>query len=327
MRYFAVDSGTTNSRVWLVQDGEVLTKRQFPVGVRNTAIDGNPRALINGIRQAILELKEDASFGIHPPFAVAAGMITSNLGLLEVKHVQAPAGIEELAAGIQKCSFVEIEQTPFYLIPGIRSGPYPASLANVNSIDIMRGEETEIIGSLCRFELQGPLLYIHLGSHTKLIRVDREGRISASASTLSGELIHSVQQQTVLRSSLPETPEYPFNEEFFDEGWKSCASHGLTRALYLVRILNLNSSFPKEDIASFFLGVILREEFCCLESFLNHVEITRVVLSGLPHLQPAWIHAFRKRQSSVRPLTAKETEEAFLTGLHTIFTSRALGLD
>ena len=327
MHYFAVDSGTTNSRVWVIQEGEVLAKRQVPVGVRNTAIDGNHRALIDGIRQAILELKSESSLGILPRFAIAAGMITSNLGLHEVKHVQAPAGIGELAAGIQTRNFVEIEHTPFYFIPGIRSGPYPATLANVNSIDIMRGEETEIMGSLHQFELQGPLLYVHLGSLTKLIHVDSDGRISAGASTLAGELIHSVQQQTILRSSLPENPDYSFNEEFFDEGWSACAAHGLTRALYLVRILNLNSSFHKEDIASFFLGVILRQEFYCLESFLNPAEIAKVILSGLPHLHPAWNHALRQRHCSVRSLTAEETEKAFLTGLHRIFTNRAQSFD
>ena len=47
MLYFAVDSGTTNSRVWLMRDREVLAKKRVSVGVRNTAIDGNNRALVN----------------------------------------------------------------------------------------------------------------------------------------------------------------------------------------------------------------------------------------------------------------------------------------
>ena len=59
MLYFAVDSGTTNSRVWLMRDREVLAKKRVPVGVRNTAIDGNNRALMEGIREAILQLTRE----------------------------------------------------------------------------------------------------------------------------------------------------------------------------------------------------------------------------------------------------------------------------
>src|SRR4030095_15122976 len=100
MYYFAVDSGTTNSRVWLMRDREVLAKRRVSVGVRNTAIDGNNRALVNGIRETIFELTRESDLDGQPQIVIAAGMITSNLGLHEVKHVQAPAGLSELATNI-----------------------------------------------------------------------------------------------------------------------------------------------------------------------------------------------------------------------------------
>ena len=105
MLYFAVDSGTTNSRVWLMRDREVLAKKRVPVGVRNTAIDGNNRALVEGIREAILQLTRENDSREEPQIVIAAGMITSNLGLHEVKHVQAPAGLLELASNIQETAF------------------------------------------------------------------------------------------------------------------------------------------------------------------------------------------------------------------------------
>jgi len=108
----------------------------------------------------------------------------------------------------------------FHFIPGVRSGPGRADFENVDSIDIMRGEETEVMGALEEISQiqESPLLYIHLGSHTKMIQLDAFRRISASASTLAGELLQSILAQTILRSSLPEAPFATFNSDFFSQG-------------------------------------------------------------------------------------------------------------
>jgi 2-dehydro-3-deoxygalactonokinase len=256
---------------------------------------------------------------------IAAGMITSNLGLQEVKHVQAPAGLLELASKIQETRFEDFKELSFCFIPGIRSGPGSADLDNIDSIDIMRGEETEVIGALEvieQIEHGSSFLYIHLGSHTKMIQVDA-GKISASASTLAGELTQSIVDQTILRSSLPETPFAAFNPTFFSKGWEHCHGVGFTRALYEVRILQLNSAFPKQDLASFLSGVILHEEFRCLMALVGNTSShQQVLLSGLPQLQPAWTCALERQGFRVRQVNAEETERCFLTGMFRIFQQR-----
>jgi 2-dehydro-3-deoxygalactonokinase len=319
MYYLAVDSGTTNSRVWLMQDRQVVEKKQIFVGVRNTAIDGHNRALLEGIRQAILELKTMTAPGKGPEFALAAGMITSNLGLAEVQHVQAPAGIEELSARVEKRTFCEMDDLPFYFVPGVRSGPRHADLSNVNDIDIVRGEETEVMGALREFALSGPLLYIHLGSHTKLVKVDGENRICGGSSTLGGELNYAVRQETILRDSLPHVLGPSIQEEFLEQGWSYCRKFGLYRTLYLVRIFGLNSRYPKESIASFFLGASISEEFRCLEPLMAEEPASRVLLSGLPQLHPAWHFFLKPYKWAVRSLSPDETEQAFLRGLYEFF--------
>jgi 2-dehydro-3-deoxygalactonokinase len=325
MLYFAVDSGTTNSRVWLMRDREVLARRRVPVGVRNTAIDGNNRALVEGIRETMLQLTRENDSHEEAKIVIAAGMITSNLGLHEVRHVQAPAGLSELASNIQAKHFDDLKGTMFYFIPGVRSGPGNADFENLDSIDIMRGEETEVMGALEEIKPleEGPLLYLHLGSHTKMIQLDASRRISAGASTLAGELTQSIVEQTILRSSLPETPFATFNPTFFSQGWEHCQRVGFTRSLYEVRILQLNSGFAKEDLTSFMLGAILLEEFRCLTALTHDAPRQQVLLSGLPHLQPAWTFALENHGFRVRSLNAEETERCFLTGMFRIFEQRS----
>ncbi|MBM3801906.1 MAG: hypothetical protein FJW26_06265 [Acidimicrobiia bacterium] len=324
MLYFAIDSGTTNSRLWLMRDREVLARKRIPVGVRNTAIDGNNRALVTGIRQALLEMQRESNVTDRVDIAIAAGMITSNLGLHEVRHVQAPAGLIELASNIQGKRFPDFEGLSFFFIPGVRSGPDTADLVNVGSIDIVRGEETEVMGALEEIaQLQdGPLLYVHLGSHTKLIQLDVFRRISSGASTLAGELTQSILEQTILRSSLPEVPFVTFSPVFFSAGWEHCQALGFTRALYEVRVLQLNSGYPKADLASFLLGIVVSQEFRCLEKLTGESNRPQVLLSGLPHLQTAWAFALETHGFSVRTLTSEETERCFLKGLRQIFQHR-----
>lgn len=323
MDYLAVDSGTTNSRIWLMRDLEILAKRSVPVGVRNTAIDGHNRALMEGIRQAVLELRRMHS-GISPRLVIAAGMITSNLGLHDLNHAKAPAGIEELSSKVEKKTFPEIEGFSFYFIPGVRSGPPNADLNNVNDIDVVRGEETEVMGSLRNLALDGPLLYIHLGSHTKLIKVDAANRITGGVSTLAGEMLYSAQQQTVLKHSLPEKPVSSINQDFLQQGWIYARKHGLFRALYLIRVFDLSSNYSQELIHSFFIGAIMSEEFRCLESLTNNTHQEKVILSGLPDLQPAWLFFLKQKKWPTQALSAEETETAFLRGLYEIFKGSLL---
>ena len=317
MDYLAVDSGTTNSRVWLMRDLKILDRRQVEVGVRNTAIDGNSRALMAGIRGAISELRGSGS-GVNPRFVIAAGMITSNLGLHEVEHADAPAGMNELALKVEKRVFPEIDDLPFYFIPGVRSGPPKATLGQVNAIDIIRGEETEVLGALQKLKLDGPLLYIHLGSHTKLIKVNGSNRIIGGRSTLAGELLQAVRSHTILRDSLPQNSTESLDLRFLDQGWDNARAYGFFRALYLVRVLHLSSNNSKECIQSFLLGSILSEEFRCLDSLLEEEPYDKFILSGLPHFQPAWRYFLGRRKCDFRTLSADQTEALFLRGLYEI---------
>jgi 2-dehydro-3-deoxygalactonokinase len=305
-----------------MNDLHILKRISIPVGVRNSAIDGHNRALFEGLARAIAEIKNSIPHSQFPQLAVAAGMITSNLGICEVKHVSAPTGIEGLSSGIEVRSFPEFGQIPFYFIPGVRSGPMRADLDNADEIDIMRGEETEVIGYLSDSGKLGPLLYVHLGSHTKFIRIDDSNRIAGGLSTLAGELNAAVHKGTILHDSLPVDANFEIKEEFLLPGWISCRKFGLNRSLYLVRILHLHSEYSKESLGSFLLGAILSEDFRCLDSLRARYSIKEVVLSGLPHLQPAWSFFLKLSNISYRMLNAEETEGLFLRGAFRVLSLR-----
>jgi len=316
--FLAMDSGTTNTRVWLIREGKVLAKTQVQAGVRDTARTGSLAFLKEGIRTAIGRVLEQAGEN-PPPFALAAGMITSGLGLLELPHLQAPVGWRELAEAVESASFPDLYDLTIYFVRGVRSGPLPYTLEEAPGVDIIRGEETEVFGALETLPLKGPLLYLHLGSHSKVIQVDAEERIVGGITTLAGELIHAVQTQTILGSALPKGPVEALDESLLFRGAMWEERYGLSRTFFLIRILEQSHRYREAQLMSVFAGAVASADLHAMRAHgLLKDRSQQVILSGQPAFQPAWRFFLEREGFTVTALPPEETERAFLTGLQKI---------
>ena len=261
MDCFLIDGGTTNTRVWL-RHGEALSgPERLAVGVRDTAVEGNNSRLKRELSAGFERLAERLGM---PSLAVAAGMITSPLGLREVGHCQAPAGAAELAAGAAETEFAEFPGLRWLLLPGVRSGPPEFDTASVAEVDIIRGEETELMGALASGRLRPPLLYIHVGSHTKAIGVDPEGRITGGLSTLGGELLDAVSKHTILASAVGGASATEASLDLLASGAQHARRHGLTRTLFLVRLLEQRHYWSSEQLTGFLLGACIEADLAAI---------------------------------------------------------------
>src|SRR5207247_8585082 len=95
LTYFAVDTGTTNTTVWLMRDDRILRESKHPVGVRQTSIHADRELLESALRGTFRSLSRRAPS--PPRFVLAAGMLTSQVVLCEVPHGLALAGFGSLA--------------------------------------------------------------------------------------------------------------------------------------------------------------------------------------------------------------------------------------
>lgn len=100
MKYAVIDCGTTNTRVYIVdREGKIIASGERRVGVRNTSMTGSKDTLRNGLCEAIEQAAANAKITLKDiSFAIASGMITSEIGLIELPHLIAPIGLEDLAA-------------------------------------------------------------------------------------------------------------------------------------------------------------------------------------------------------------------------------------
>jgi 2-dehydro-3-deoxygalactonokinase len=319
-----VDAGTTNTRVWLTAGDQVIARARASVGVRDTARDGSPERLRAALRELIDQVRGDArdqGFTQSPQCVIAAGMITSPLGLAEVQHVPTPAGLNELAASTRQYSFPEITDLPILLIPGARSGPRQCDPATVGATDVMRGEETLLIGLHALGLIAPRSTLLNLGSHWKVIEFDGLARIASSVTSMTGELIHAAQTQTILASSVPQTRPSAIDQTWLEAGMREQRRSGLARALFCVRLLEQGSDGSAEQRLSFLIGAFLASDVDAMTSRgLLNSEGT-VVIVGVGVIAEAWRGALTQRSIQAITLGDSEVENAMLAGLRRIFSA------
>ena len=319
-----VDAGTTNTRVWLTVGDQVVARGQAGVGVRDTARDGSSARLRNALRELINQVRDEAGnqeVTQSPECVIAAGMITSPLGLAEVPHVSAPAGLNELAASTERHSFPEITDLPILLIPGVRSGPRRCDQETVGETDVMRGEETLVIGLSALGLLAPRSTLLNLGSHWKVIRLDQDARISASVTSMSGELIHTAQTQTILASSVPQTRPTAIDQTWLEAGMREQRRSGLARALFCVRLSEQGSESSAEQRLSFLIGAFLASDVDAMVSSGLLNSESPVVITGGGVIAEALRIVLA--QYSVRAITLgdPEVESALLAGCRKVFSA------
>lgn len=165
-----VDWGTTSLRATLVgEGGEELDHLETANGISSLGKGEHEAALMDALAPR---------FSSHGALPVAAlGMITSRNGWVEVTYVPCPAGLAELAAGTVRRSLPNGSDLVF--LPGLTDParqPFP---------DVMRGEETQIVGHGLG---EDATLIIH-GTHSKWARVTA-GRIDGFQTFVTGEIFN-----------------------------------------------------------------------------------------------------------------------------------------
>ena len=265
--YIAIDGGTTNTRVNYVRDRIILETVRLSYG-------SNPRDYKNlheAIHNAINELCE--KYG-DPICVLGCGMLTSEFGLSEVKHLIAPAGIAELHNCIKRVELPDVTNLPIYLVPGIKKTD-----GTFFGTDMMRGEETELIGLVDK--LDSDCVYILPGSHSKILHVDEMERIDLIRTFLTGEMQVALSNYTILSSSVD--IHQPMISEYLIMGYKFAFEHGLNEVLLKIRIMDTQFKMPKEQVYSFFLGAILEGEI----TEIIKVPQSKVVIGGQKQLKEA----------------------------------------
>lgn len=259
-----VDTGTTNTRVYLWDKSKVcVASAKSETGVRNTAVDGDNSRLKKAIHDCMEEVLKAAGITFQEvDRVIACGMITSNVGLVEIPHVPAPAGAEELAAGARTVLIEDVCPLPILFIPGVKNNIREVTADNFEAMDMMRGEEVESLAILQSFPRGKRYLLVLPGSHTKFVSVDPDGKMTGCLTTITGELLSCITNDTVIADAVGRqfVEEQDYDREMMLRGYEESSRVGLGRASFSARILNMFAEKNKKKLANFILGAALASD-------------------------------------------------------------------
>lgn len=176
----AVDWGTSSFRLWLMSaDGTVLVEQRSHEGMSEVADRGFETVLENHL------CKLSAAAGLP---VVICGMAGSRQGWVEAGYLDTPA---DVAAIGENATRVPGTSREIIIVPGL-------SVRSFNEPDVMRGEETQLLGAYLDMPEGGR--YCMPGTHSKWVTM--EGSVVTGFETyMTGELFSTVTGKTILAHS------------------------------------------------------------------------------------------------------------------------------
>jgi 2-dehydro-3-deoxygalactonokinase len=295
--FLAADWGTSNLRAWVVgDDGTVLAEDRFPWGVAKIETGEAGRRLRDEIRPG-LKAEELP--------AILCGMIGSTLGMAEVPYVDCPAGLADVAAGLFT---VEATAPQTRIAPGLRCRRLSGDP------DVMRGEETKILGwvSLDPARSRGRRVLCLPGTHNKWVLVE-DGRIIRFVTAMSGELFDVLSHHGVLRSD-DDSPDVP--AALADGVARGVAPGSLAAKLFTARSRVVGGDMPKASARSYLSGLLIGDEITNLPAMLDAGPDSEVDLLGDSQLCRYYASALQ--QCGVKSVV-HDGDEAVLAGLKALF--------
>lgn len=275
--YIAIDIGTTNSRLKIF-DNTLIASYSRHFGIKDIAIK-NSMTIEDFVKDFIYSSIDNAKIMLKDiEYIVASGMITSNIGLYQVPYVLCPVNIEDISKGVAKLHYNWLGSIPFYLIPGVK-------VVENGYIDIMRGEESEILGIMDYYKIEKKSIIILPGSHTKFVEISGDGYIVNFRTTMTGELFFVLSQNTVLHNSINENLIESISSQYFIDGIKEAQRKNFTSAIFSTRIKGLFNEANSNECASFLLGIIIHNDLIDMSFIKNELDI---YICGSEHLKEGY---------------------------------------
>ena len=254
----AIDWGTSSTRVYAMdRQGRIRDARSAALGLQRVAS--------RECAQALKTLCGDG-FPESVPL-IACGMIGSRQGWIEAPYCACPADFDTIAAALTR-----VPGTALAIVPGLicRDGDGIA--------DVMRGEETQILGALPGDAKTRQVLLLP-GTHSKWAIIGPDG-IETFSTFMTGELYALLVEHSILgRLAAPGS-----DEEAFARGVRhSLRSTGaLSHDLFSARTLALTDRLAPSGVGDYLSGLLLGTEIAAAERWLERLRVaaTRLTVVG-----------------------------------------------
>jgi 2-dehydro-3-deoxygalactonokinase len=301
-----VDWGTTSMRLWrFAPTGEIIDRTRSDQGILK--VEGA------GFREVLEGIVGEGDAPNVP--ILMSGMIGSRQGWIEAPYVSCPADIATLANHL----------TP---VPGDINAHIVGGVALRDADgrrDVMRGEETQILGLRLGGE---PQLIVLPGTHCKWVLIE-DGQIRDFVTFMTGEMYQALRRHTILARLMPDSDpsmNVAAVERSFAWGLAACldGEARLMQSLFSLRARGLFDEMAPELAPAALSGLLIGAEIgegLALSRRWGLAEIAPLIVGG-DILVERYQTAFRQAGIS----TTAGNEDAAALGLWRIAQQRKLPL-
>ncbi len=235
----AIDWGTTHRRAYALNAaGRCLSEHADADGA--LACKGRfPEALATGLQ----------AMGIAPQRVLMSGMVGSALGWQEVPYVNGDVPLTDLAQHLS-----EVPAPPNsprqWIVPGycVRDA--------FGQPDVMRGEETQLLGAVTLGHADG--WFVLPGTHSKWVQLQR-GQVRQLRTYMTGELFNLLGQHGTLAAAIG-TNAQDWDATAFSDGVKAAANGALSHALFGTRARVVTGDMPGSQTKAYLSGLLIGTE-------------------------------------------------------------------
>jgi len=271
-----IDWGTTSARAYrLDAAGDVADERQAPLGIQQV----REGAFVDALNSLLGDWADD------PAPRLACGMIGSRQGWIEAPYVECPAPLDTVATRLMRTS-----DGGLAIVPGVccRDAQHVP--------DVMRGEETQILGALT--DDAHAMLIVLPGTHSKwAIAAGRT--IVTFTSYMTGEIFAVLKAHSILGRMIPAaSPAH--SEAAFARGARDASAPGvapgaLLHRLFGARTLALFDEIAADEIADYLSGLLIGSEIAAGREWAdrNGIASNTVTLVGASALCDRYATALR----------------------------------
>lgn len=280
------DWGTSRLRAWVVRDGEVLRGQVFELGVATLGPGDAQARFVDTVVPAL------EAAGLP---ALLCGMAGSEMGWRVVPHLACPAGLGDIAGALAAVA------ERVWIAPGLKLA------AGSVRHDVMRGEETQVLGWQAQAGASGEQLVCLPGTHSKWVRL-RDGRVIDFFTAMTGEMFQRLKAGGSLARG-----EQRWSQDAFDAGADLAGQGGdLSSDLFQVRAQVVGGRLAAEHSGAFLSGLLIGAEINGAARRLPGPKGATVTLIGEPTLTGLYGSLLARRGRTVQ---AVDGEAAALAGL------------
>jgi 2-dehydro-3-deoxygalactonokinase len=240
----AVDWGTSSLRIYrLDETGAIRARREAPSGIMTVAAGGFAATL-------------EAELGdwIDDTPIVMSGMIGSRQGWREVPYAECPAGAGDIARLMGTVEWGKGRRA--WIAPGL------SCRDEAGVPDVMRGEETQIIGALAELPAGDATICLP-GTHSKWVRW-RGGRIAGFATAMTGEVFAVLRRHSILGRLMAEGGDAHDPAAFVAGLRRAGEAGGLLHHLFGARTRGLFGELGESALPSYLSGILIGNEIAAL---------------------------------------------------------------